>query len=102
MACNTCGHTMQGLVTQENYKIFWCPRCGHLKSISGKGDNEFIEDSPSYWGKNVRDAARLAEIKPDIIKDVIPVSADFNVVYQNMENEKSVSIEMIKSEINYR
>jgi len=104
MACSTCGHTMQGLVTQDSYKIFWCPRCGSLKNVSGQcipetgSDNEFVEETPTYWGRSVRDAARLDKY----IDGIVPVTADFDVKVKEDSEDSSASIEIIKIEINYR
>ncbi len=40
MACDTCSHTMQNLGV-EGQRIFWCPRCGSLKTVVGHADKEF-------------------------------------------------------------
>lgn len=103
MACNTCGHTMQAILTEEKYKVYWCPRCGGLKAISGADvispmnpNGPHIENSPTIWGKNIFDAARLDEVKEDVVMEERDVYAKFRVVYQNMENEKSIGIEMVK------
>ena len=32
MACETCDHTMQRVNEGINPKVFWCPRCGTIKS----------------------------------------------------------------------
>lgn len=33
MACNNCNHTMHGLgKTEGGQRIFWCPRCGSVKT----------------------------------------------------------------------
>lgn len=36
MACDTCGHTMANLGV-EGQRIFWCGRCGTVKSIDPGG-----------------------------------------------------------------
>lgn len=38
MACNECNHTMQNLGI-ENQRVFWCPRCGTVKSVDGQHEN---------------------------------------------------------------
>jgi tRNA(Ile2) C34 agmatinyltransferase TiaS len=38
MACPTCSHTMQNLGA-EGQRLFWCPRCGTIKSVSGDHDS---------------------------------------------------------------
>jgi Transcription factor zinc-finger len=47
MSCPTCDHTMQNLGV-NGQRIFWCPRCGTLRSITG----EHQEDDPPRWIKN--------------------------------------------------
>lgn len=50
MACPTCDHTMQNLgVNGQN--IFWCNRCGTIKTVIG--DYEEIEIEETIWVKNI-------------------------------------------------
>ena len=39
MSCKTCNHTMQR-VNDGLPKVFWCPRCGTLKSEVGYPEYE--------------------------------------------------------------
>jgi uncharacterized Zn finger protein len=39
MPCPTCSHTMHGLDTAGAERLFWCPRCGTVKSIHGDYEN---------------------------------------------------------------
>jgi hypothetical protein len=46
MACDNCGHTMQGLGDHRTARrIFWCPRCGGLKYVVG----DYEEFEPAKW-----------------------------------------------------
>ena len=33
MACKTCDHTMQRVNDGNNPPVYWCPRCGSIKSL---------------------------------------------------------------------
>lgn len=60
MACPTCDHTMQNLGV-NGQKIFWCSRCGTLKTVSASfgdhGDYEEIENP--IWVRNIIAKANL-------------------------------------------
>lgn len=82
MACPTCDHTMQNLGV-ENQKIFWCPRCGTLKTISG--DYEEIEQT--IFIKRIFNVAKKKLAYPsyqDIQK--CDVSAYFTVNPKNLDH----------------
>lgn len=32
--CPTCGHTMQRVNQEDWRRVFWCPRCGTLTTLS--------------------------------------------------------------------
>lgn len=48
MSCPNCDHTMQGITSNTSGRIFWCPRCGTLKTVR---DALEIIDSPSAIGR---------------------------------------------------
>lgn len=41
MACETCDHTMKALHIEEEKKIYWCSKCGTLKTKMS-GDVDYI------------------------------------------------------------
>lgn len=51
MACPTCDHTMQRVGGgDESPIVFWCPRCGTLKTVgvSLRGSSNETIEPPSY------------------------------------------------------
>ena len=54
MSCPTCDHTMQNLgLAQSGARVFWCPRCGSLKTESTGG---FVETEQPALVQRVKDA----------------------------------------------
>lgn len=41
MSCPICSHTMEGLDTPGR-RLFWCPRCGTLRELTGADPNESV------------------------------------------------------------
>ncbi len=39
MSCPTCSHTMQTVAAVPGRHVFWCPRCGTLKTAHAAGDD---------------------------------------------------------------
>ena len=83
MACPTCDHTMQNLGV-ENQKIFWCPRCGTLKTISPSGDYE--ENSETIFTKKLMSIG-ICHLKHPIDgkSQEILIQADFLLKQNNLE-----------------
>ncbi len=52
MPCDICNHTVQN-ISAEGQRIFWCPRCGSLKTETG----DFHRTTPPRLVGYVRDAA---------------------------------------------
>ena len=55
MPCLVCGHTMHGLGVPEK-QVFWCPRCGALKTELGEREEWDVPRLVHY----VRDAEELS------------------------------------------
>ena len=54
MACEMCDHTMQNLgMSQSLARVFWCPRCGSLKTINSDG---FTEIKQPMLCKRIQDS----------------------------------------------
>ncbi len=45
MACETCSHTMKKLHGTDEKKIYWCTKCGTLKTEMS-GDIDYIIERP--------------------------------------------------------
>ena len=58
MACENCDHTMQGVIPG----VFWCPRCGTIKS----GERQ---DAPKLVGRVVEFAGKLTDEHQDLIEE---------------------------------
>ena len=59
MACATCDHTMQSIVTANDYgTLFWCPRCGTLKRQAPGGQDEWFAPKIVARALALCDAAR--------------------------------------------
>lgn len=54
MACKICDHTMQNLgLAQSGARVFWCPRCGSLKTENPDG---FTEIEQTMLCKRIQDS----------------------------------------------
>lgn len=54
MPCPTCDHTMQNLGVElaadsPVNAVFWCPRCGTIKSRRAGSTEEFVSNSVPFW-----------------------------------------------------
>ena len=84
MACPTCDHTMQNLGV-ENQKIFWCPRCGTLKTVSPSGDYE--ENEQTIFVKTILYRGKKKLTYPSYQNEQkCNVLADFTVNQQNLDH----------------
>lgn len=55
MSCPTCDHTMHNLgLSNGGARVFWCPRCGSLKTESPGRENDFVETEMPKLVKLVR------------------------------------------------
>jgi uncharacterized C2H2 Zn-finger protein len=69
MPCDICGHTVQNLGTID-FKTFWCPRCGTIKTIKG----DYTEHEAPSIIKRLRDPnMHLAEVRKELVwANIIP------------------------------
>lgn len=42
MSCPTCDHTMQTLFVDRERSIYWCPRCGTLRSVLFEHEDDSV------------------------------------------------------------
>lgn len=70
MACESCGHTVQNIGGgDESRRVFWCPRCGSLKTITGAaGAQPFVK---SEAPKLVERARRLLHENSPVNRDAV-------------------------------
>lgn len=90
MACPTCDHTMRNFGV-ENQKIFWCSRCGTLKTVNG----DYEENSQTIFVKSVLNKVRTKLKYPDYgkIQETL-VQATF-LIKQNDLNTPIVSLDTV-------
>ncbi len=67
MACTLCGHTMQNLGV-EGQRIFWCPRCGSIKSVVGE-----------YESVTVPLIASRVKVACDVVQDTFSIGGSSQV-----------------------
>lgn len=63
MACPTCDHTMQN-VGAVNDRIFWCPRCGTLRTCTG----DHKDDEVTYFMRRINDIRLESTIVNGIVR----------------------------------
>ena len=88
MSCPTCDHTMQNLGV-DNQRIFWCPKCGTLKTESG--DHSEVEQT--IWTKRLIESARLAYPHMHVAQKST-VGADWPVTQRDMSSPLLGEIEI--------
>lgn len=77
MACETCDHTIQALNFGGKKCIYWCSRCGTLKTETS--DRDTIIDRPS-------DAVKEYGIQPLEVRRVVPmVIWKYNLLLQDKQ-----------------
>ena len=60
MSCQTCDHTMQ-CIFADLPRIFWCPRCGSIKSDMG------THEEPKLIERVIEFAGHLTDEHQDLI-----------------------------------
>jgi hypothetical protein len=66
MACSICDHTLQnvGVPTGDARRVFWCPRCGTLKTEMPDSELQELVDEPLWiMGRHFSRPEVLAIVK---------------------------------------
>ena len=69
MACPICSHTMQsiGISNADDRRVFWCMRCGTLKTELPDSEVEVLIDDPLWiGGHHFSHAEVLAIVKREL------------------------------------
>ena len=59
MACNNCDHTMQNTGENGGRQVYWCPRCGTLKTQGGVPEYETPTNSHLWPVRDIKAAPDL-------------------------------------------
>ncbi len=61
MACPTCDHMMQNLGATTD-RIFWCPRCGTIRTIRGQCNDDAVPRWIIQADAAIKDIPKLREL----------------------------------------
>lgn len=91
MPCPTCDHTMQsfGVLVENGARIYWCPRCGTVKTDFGEDDKRNETDTPRLPFR-VREFIRLTSDKKECRRawtDGLYESCMINPEYPHSDSE---------------
>ena len=76
MACPTCDHTMQNI----DDAVYWCPRCGTVRTIRGAG----IKEVPKLVERVVEFCGTLTDEDQRIINNLERLGVSESVIHPDV------------------